>query len=100
MQVEILDKYPSVGLTFGNLECVDKKENSLGFITCKPEDYHSPSWEELLIHSIVYSSTVLVRKNLLDKVGRFDTSFEFGYEDADLYLRLRELTSFHFIFGG
>ena len=30
LQVEILNKYPSVGLTFGNVEVVNKKGEKLG----------------------------------------------------------------------
>ncbi len=100
IQVEILKKHPSIGLTFSNLEAVNKQGERLGF-TVLPSDYRfSPCWEDLLLKSsIVIDSTVLARREIVLKVSGFDAPLfiEQGYADVDFFLRLRELTDFYYI---
>jgi glycosyltransferase involved in cell wall biosynthesis len=45
------------------------------------------TYRALLLDCIVWTSTVLIEKSLLDQVGAFDESLELG-EDYDLWLRL------------
>ncbi len=98
LQVEILEKYPSVGLTFGNLEMVDKKGEKLGFTTLSRTDRCSPSWEDLLVGFPVHPSSSMWRKELMTRSGGYDDDFiEVGYQDKDFFLRLREITDFHYL---
>jgi SAM-dependent methyltransferase len=98
IQVNILQKNPNIGLSFGNLEAVDDESRSRGFMVAPPQCCHSPSWEEMLLMFPVYPSSTLLRKSLFQQVGGFD--FRFGlsgaYGDQDFHLRLREVTNFHF----
>jgi len=98
LQVEILEKHQSVGLTFGNLEVVDKWGKSQGFMIYSHE-CHVPSWQDLLVRLFrLPPSSTLIRKDLIDRIGGFDTDFKGpGYEDRDFNLRLREVTDFHFL---
>jgi glycosyltransferase involved in cell wall biosynthesis len=101
IQVEILRKHPSVGVTFSNLEAVNKQGEKLGFTTIPPHLRCAPSWEDLLLEgSMVTTSTVLARRKIILKVGGFDADlFKLpqGYADRDFVLRLRELTDFHYL---
>ena len=100
LQVEILNKYPSVGLTFGNFEFVNKKGEKLGSTPLSSNLRHSPSWEDLLTWHTppLIPSFSMWRKELMTKSGGFDTDFVMpGYEDRDFFLRLREITDFHYL---
>lgn len=48
-------------------------------------------YPELLLDCVVWTSTVLMQRSLLDEVGRFDTGLRIG-EDYDLWLRASRLT--------
>ncbi len=100
IQVAILRKHPSVGLTFGNLEVVNKQGEKLGFTTVPSYMRYAPSWEDILLKgTIVPPSTVLARKDMILKIGGFDAELftSHGYEDRDFSLRLREITDFHYL---
>jgi len=98
IQIEVLRRRPSIGLTFGNLEAVDNEGRSLGFMVNSRENCHPPSWEDLLLLFPLYPSTVLVRKSQFDEIGGFDVRFGLSgaYGDQDFHLRLREKTEFDF----
>jgi glycosyltransferase involved in cell wall biosynthesis len=55
-------------------------------------------FETLLFYSIVQTPTVLVRRDLLERVGLFDEAMRLTIaEDYELYLRLAAATPFHFV---
>jgi glycosyltransferase involved in cell wall biosynthesis len=55
-------------------------------------------FDTLLLYSIVLTSTVLVRRDLLQRAGAFDESLQLTIgEDYELFLRLAALVPFHFI---
>jgi glycosyltransferase involved in cell wall biosynthesis len=98
LQVEILRKYPSVGLTFGNLEMVSRNGEKLGSTTLASSRRYSPSWEDILVRFALSPGSAMGRKDLMIKSGGFDPAFvEPGYEDTDFFLRLREITDFHYL---
>jgi glycosyltransferase involved in cell wall biosynthesis len=100
IQIEILNSHPSIGLTFGNLEVVNKRGEKLGFTMLPSYMRYAPSWEDILLTgSIVQVSTVLARRGLILKIGGFDADLftSHGYEDRDFSLRLRELADFNYL---
>jgi len=48
-------------------------------------------YPELLLDCVVWTSTVLMQRSLLDEIGRFDTGLRIG-EDYDLWLRASRMT--------
>lgn len=57
-----------------------------------------PMFDTLLFYSIVLTSTVLVRRDLLERAGPFDEALRLTIgEDYELFLRLAALAPFHFI---
>ena len=62
-----------------------------------PEIAHGPEapvglipWERLAIKNRITTSSVLVRRSVLQQVGEFDTGL-YGPEDYDLWLRIAEM---------
>ena len=55
-------------------------------------------FETLLMYSVVYAQTVLVRRSLLDRVGHFNEDMRLRIaEDYELFLRLAAEVPFHFV---
>ncbi|HVT80553.1 MAG TPA: glycosyltransferase family A protein [Phycisphaerae bacterium] len=48
-------------------------------------------WEKLVVKNYFTTSSILVRREILEKAGPFDTSLQ-GPEDYDLWLRIAEMT--------
>lgn len=48
-------------------------------------------WELLAVRNVFVTSSVLIRRTVLDRVGEFDTRLQ-GPEDHDLWLRVAEVT--------
>ncbi len=102
LQVEALNSHPSSGVTFGNLYFMSKDGKKLGstFLdVISPNSHYSPSWGDLLTKSFtVPVSCSMVRKELIEGIGGFDSNFVGqGYEDRDFFLRLREITDFLYL---
>jgi len=98
MQVKVLDKNPRIGLVFGKLEAVDEQGRSKGFMTNPREYCRSPSLDDMILIFPLYPSSALLRKDLFDRIGGFDTRFGLSgaYGDQDFHIRLRELVPFKF----
>jgi len=99
IQIRALEADSSVGLVFGNLEAVNERGRSLGFMTNPREYCCSPSLDDLLLIFPLYPSSATLRKDLFDKAGGFDTRFgtSGAYGDQDFHIRLRQLTRFKFL---
>jgi glycosyltransferase involved in cell wall biosynthesis len=54
------------------------------------------AYSALLLDCVVWTSTVLMQRSLLDEVGAFDTRLRIG-EDYDLWLRASRVTPFAFL---
>src|SRR5262249_6362913 len=51
---------------------------------------HPVTWLDLVIRNYLATSSVVVRREVLDRAGAFDTQMQ-GPEDRDLWLRVAEL---------
>lgn len=66
----------------------------LARLTAPTQDWRGASgwiYADLLLDCVVWTSTVLARRNLFDEVGGFDTTLRIG-EDYDLWLRMSRAT--------
>jgi len=91
-QVEFLNKNKDIGLVGGFAQVIDKQGNKkskiLGQYT-KDKDLKKHSfWSDRFCHS-----TIIVRKQLLDKINGYDEHFVCS-QDTDLYFRLMPHTRF------
>ncbi len=84
-QVKIFDTHRDVGLCYGQLRIIDSKGEPSDI---KPRVACGKNFQEMItIGADFPTSTVVVRKECLEKVGLFDVSLRV-LEDFDLWLRI------------
>jgi glycosyltransferase involved in cell wall biosynthesis len=92
-QIARLGDSPEVGLLHGPVEVVDAEGDPLDDVT---DDFRAglarqqakgETYEELLLHHTMYTSTTVVPRSVFDAVGMFDPALD-PREDLDLYLRI------------
>jgi glycosyltransferase involved in cell wall biosynthesis len=63
-----------------------------------PHQAHAPSMQEMLRRLWpIITSTVVARRESFDACGGFSEEFKFGYEDPDLFIRMREYGRFTYV---
>lgn len=94
-----LDSDPDCVMAYGNLLMVDSDGRSLAAYLISGEYAHPPSMEEILARMWpIMPSAALIRRAAFDACGGFVEDFRgAGFEDAFLWLRLREQGHFHYI---
>jgi len=94
-----LDSDPDCVMAYANLLMVDSDGRSLGADLISGEYAHAPSMEEILARMWpIMPSAALIRRSAFDACGGFVEDFRgAGFEDAFLWLRLREQGHFHYI---
>jgi glycosyltransferase involved in cell wall biosynthesis len=95
----MLDSDPDCVMAYGNLSMVDSEGASLGTCLIGEEHAHAPSMEELLTRMWpIMPSAALIRRSAFDGCGGFVEQFRgAGFEDAFLWLRLRERGHFRYV---
>jgi len=95
----ILDSDPACAMVYGDLLMVDSDGRSLATSLIGPEYVHPPSMEEILARMWpIMPSAALIRRSAFDACGGFVEDFRgAGFEDAFLWLRLREQGHFRYI---
>ena len=98
-QIEILKKYPEVGLVLSNLKAVNGNGNMLGFNAIPPNLCYTPSTEDLIAIFPIYPASMLLKKNLIDKIGGLDRNFGFSgaFGDLDMTIRISEVADLYFM---
>lgn len=91
-QVEFLDAHPEIGLIHTFIDIIDEHGNLLKETTKKHLRLYKKAmrigyiYEGMSKQCIMFLSTVMLRKDYLDKVGFFDSRIP-AFEDWDFYLR-------------
>lgn len=100
-QIAVLDANPDVQMVYANFNRTDENDNiihpgpnrphaiEIGRIV-ETEEYWDDAFCQLAIRCFMHTSTVVLRKCVLDNVGVFDGNMLF-YEDADLWMRIAHL---------
>lgn len=98
-QIAVFNQYPSVHMVYCDHDYIDESGQLIrGAHPSRPsaiengrivptDDYWTDVFGQLLLGGFIQTSTVMVRKCVLDDVGRFDSSLLF-LEDLDLWLRI------------
>jgi glycosyltransferase involved in cell wall biosynthesis len=95
----LLDCDPECVLVYGNLLMVDSEGRSLATYLIGEAYDHAPSMEEILARMWpIMPSAGLIRRSAFDAIGGFVEEFRgAGFEDAFLWLRLREQGHFRYV---
>jgi len=93
MGVEIFDKYPGVGLSYGQMYVINHKGNLMGLRTpYRPKGSFVRSGKEeikgLIMGNYITGSATMVRSRCFEAVGLFDNTFRQGSEDFEMWIRL------------
>ena len=93
------DSDPECVLAYGNLLMVDSEGRSMATQVVGGDYDHAPSREEILARMWpIMPSAALIRRSAFDACGGFVEAFRgAGFEDAFLWLRLREIGRFCYI---
>jgi len=83
--VKLLNEYPDLDLIYSDEDKIDEKDQHL-------EPHFKPDWcPESFLSRNYLGHLVVIRKELIEKIGGFREGFE-GSQDFDLLLRVTELT--------
>jgi glycosyltransferase involved in cell wall biosynthesis len=95
----ILDADPGCAMVYCNLAMIDSKGASLGTSLIRGGAAHAPSMKEILAGMWpIMPSGALIRRSAFHNCGGFREEFRnAGYEDAFLWLTLREQGHFRYI---
>jgi glycosyltransferase involved in cell wall biosynthesis len=97
--IVMLESDPACVMAYGNLVMVDSEGCSLAAYLIGGEYAHAPSMEEILSQMWpIMPSAALIRRSAFDACGGFAEDFRgAGFEDAFLWLTLREQGHFRYI---
>lgn len=94
-----LDADAGCVMAYSNLAMIDSTGAPMGTSLIRGEMAHAPSMEEVLARMWpIMPSGALIRRSAFERCGGFREEFrQAGYEDAFLWLTLREQGHFHYI---
>jgi glycosyltransferase involved in cell wall biosynthesis len=91
--VQVLDRHPEVAFSCGQIYRMDEKGRVFGVRKLRCRHASIRQGTEEIVQFLVYGNhintmTVMARRSCLFEVGLFDTTFRYGSEDFDLFVRL------------
>lgn len=90
-QAEILKENPQIDLLCGGME-----EGTLRILFCKYSTLYHLSLKEYCFKSVIFTSTVVIRKQRLSEVGYFDESMRYC-EDMNYYQRFFQWNQIYYL---
>lgn len=98
-QVEILERHPAVGLVSSNALALEHDQDTPGRLYLR-ENQAGSGWvlEKLVKDNFIITSTVMIRRSLLDRIGTFseDPTLR-ALEDYDLWLRIATVAEIFYV---
>ncbi len=92
-QIAELGRNPALGLLHGPVEVVDEEGALMADVTrnfrsgLARQQAEGETYERLILHHSMYTSTTIVPRRVFDAVGLFDPALD-PREDLDIYLRI------------
>ncbi len=95
-QVQVLNGNSDIGLVYTEVQYIDINGRPYIGDICWDKPVRPALYEDLMTHNVITGTTssVMVRRTCLDKVGLFDESMN-TCEDLDLYRRIARYHNFH-----
>jgi len=96
VQVEAMDTNPQAGLIYSDVDLIDEEGNLLekGYLTRRSKKKERLPESTIGNHLFPYPSTVLLRKDVFEKAGRFDPSFYQNAYDFLLWAKVYKVSEF------
>jgi glycosyltransferase involved in cell wall biosynthesis len=95
-QIKVFERHPEVGLVYTNGHAIDENDNILNDLL--PKDFCEPCNPDAMLLScyIQSPSSVILRRNLIEEIGMFDTNLKTA-SDHDLWIRASERTRLFYL---
>lgn len=84
--MKVFERETEVGLTYCDAKVIDEASR-FKKLRCSPR---TASLESLVLGNFITTSSVVLRKESLDKCGIFDPAFRYASEDWDLWMRIAD----------
>lgn len=95
-QLKLFEKNKDLGLVYSNFYYVDMAGAQMGELFDNIKPHRGLVFEKLIMSNFIPTSSVMVRKKVLDEVGLFDENFLIS-QDYDLYIRIAERCRIDFV---
>lgn len=93
-QVEVLDNNPTIGLVYTNGDVINDDGNIL-YSFIKSDHQETNEVGAILLDCYIRTpSTVMLRRNVLERAGNFKEGI---IPDHDMWIRIKELTDFYYL---
>jgi glycosyltransferase involved in cell wall biosynthesis len=89
LQVSVLQRMEEVAMVYSDCSLVDLQGNVIRKTYFEKPPLHGWVFPELLLHNCVPSSSVILRRSVLDAVGLLNPAFRIA-QDYDLWLRIAD----------
>ena len=98
-QVQVFNSLDnSFGLVYSNIEVrFDNGKITERKLNIAPKSQIDENLKLILLNNLISSPTVLLKKTVLDDVGLFDESIQWGGDDYDLWIRIAHKYKFGYI---
>lgn len=103
-KVGLLDNFGDVALVYGDAELIDQRGQTIGFVNRRTKAHLETAvvgniFNQLLYNNFIVASSVMLRRDLAQKVGPFDVTL-CQSEDWDMWLRLAARYRVGYVSGG
>ena len=95
-QVKLLEGNEDLALVYSNCHKIDRSGAHMGMLLDSVKLHRGFVLKDLLLSSFITTSSVVIKKQVLDEIGVFDEHF-FVSQDFDLYLRIAECHKIDFV---
>jgi len=86
----------NIGLIYSDYICIDKYKRNIKYFKAKRFASQEQVINYLKKYNFINTSTVMIKREILDKVGYFDEGIRY-LEDLDLWLRIGRLYNFSYV---
>ena len=88
-QLKYMQENPNIGLSYTDYSVFDESGTKCpsAFQLLEADKHRVRTFRDLILHPVVWTSTVMVKRDVFERVGGFDESMSRG-EDYDLWLRI------------
>lgn len=94
-QLAYMESRPHVGLCYTEGILINEKGDKIGKVNCLPS-YRGNCFDKLLIKNDIVASSVMIKREILDRVGLFDEDFK-ACENWDMWIRISKVSQIEYI---